>query len=74
MRRLLKVEGVARDEAFKIERESLYNSHKDHAKNTDDFHLLGKEKWQKIKELKTSIMDLEVSLRLKDEASWEKER
>lgn len=40
----LKIEGTAKEEAFKIVRENTLNSLKDHAKNADYFLQLGKEK------------------------------
>lgn len=61
------------EEAFKIDRESLQNSLKDHVKNSNDICRLSKEKSQKIKELKASIIGIETSLRQRDATLAKKE-
>lgn len=47
----------------------MLNSFREHVKNADDFRRLGEEKSHKITKLKALIVDLETSLRHRDDAS-----
>lgn len=70
----LVVNSTAREDAFKTERRTMQKFLSYHAKNAADFRRLGEEQSTQIRDLKASMIGLEVELQLKNKALKEMER